>query len=175
MSFFEPTSSAIHFSAGTTADITVPNSTLVTVTFGNIIANTSVNSTAVLIGTTSGTIFTAPVNGIYFFTFNAAIRQSLAVDNTGIARFGFKYGGTTAAYTNSSLTRIGNQFIGHNNTNGNTKEFTTRHSITVKLLAGEPCSVAFSTDTIDTSDMVLEFNFATVKPIFAGYLVAQVP
>lgn len=173
MSFFEPTASAIHFSAGITGDITVTGSTLTAVTFGNVIANTSVNSTAVFTGATG--IFVAPVTGIYFFTFNAAFRQSLAADGTAIARFGFQYGGTTGAYTDNSLTRIGNQFLGWNNTNGDTKEFTTRHSITVKLSAGERCSVAFSTDTIDTSNVVLEFNFSTVKPIFSGYLVAEVP
>lgn len=173
MSFFETTGNAIHFSAGITADIQATTSAFTNVTFGNVIANTSVSGTAVFNGTTG--VFTAPVTGIYFFTFNAAFRQSLNTDGTGIARFGFRYGGTTSAYTKTSLTEIGNQFLGWNATNGNTKEFTTRHSMTVKLSAGEPCSIAFSTNTLDTSDIWLDFNFSTVKPIFSGYLVAEVP
>lgn len=169
MSFFETTGNAIHFSAGITADIQATTSAFTNVTFGNVIANAG----NAFNGTTG--VFTAPVTGIYFFTFNAAFRQSLNTDGTGIARFGFRYGGTTAAYAKTSLTEIGDQFLGWNNTNGNTKEFTTRHSMTVKLSSGEPCSIAFSTNTLDTSDMWLDFNFSTVKPIFSGYLVAEVP
>lgn len=173
MSFFEPTASAVHFSAGITATVSQSFSALTTVTFGNIIANTTVNGTAVLIGTASGTIFTAPVTGIYFFTFNVALTK-FAVANPAAQRFGFQYGGTTGAYTNTSLVTCADGLLTPLTT-GSLIPYTSRHSITIKLTEGHRCTAVFSEDPVDSSTVSLQFNFATVKPIFAGYLVAEVP
>ena len=174
MSFFEPTASAVHFSAGITATLTSSSSTLTTVTFGNIIANTTVDGTAVLIGTASGTIFTAPVTGIYFFTFNVALTKFVIGNSPAAPRFGFQYGGTTGAYTNTSLVTCADGLLTPLTT-GSLIPYTSRHSITIKLTQGHRCTAVFSEDPVDTSTVSLQFNFATVKPIFAGYLVSEVP
>ena len=172
MSFFEPTASAVHFSAGINSTWSVNSSTLTTIIFGNVIANTTVNSVDVYSGTTG--IFTAPVTGIYFFTFNVALTK-LVVGNTPAAqRFGFQYGGTTGAYTNTSLVTCADGLITPF-TSGSLIPYSSRHSITIKLTEGHRCTAVVSEDPVDQSSVSLQFNYATVKPIFAGYLVAEVP